>query len=268
MSALESKALDTAPAEAYEAQLVKLIFGPWAEAVVALADPKPGENILDAACGTGIGARLAYPRAQPGGRVVGLDNDAGVIAVARRLATQGGLAIEWLCESALALPFADRSFDLALCLQGPQFLSDPAIGLAELHRVLKPSGRLAASFWCAMEHNKGHYALGQALRQQGIPPATKPFSMGDSAEAKRLFSDAGFQSFALETRERQFRVPSVEAFVDAVAAGAPATRHALAKLSAEQKPWFIADVKKRLAPYADAEGLTLPTRCHIVLARP
>ncbi len=48
-------------AEAYEQHLVPKIFGPWAALAVDLAAPAPGEAVLDAACGTGIGVRLAAP---------------------------------------------------------------------------------------------------------------------------------------------------------------------------------------------------------------
>ena len=55
-------------AEAYEHHLVPPIFGPWAALAVDLAAPKPGEAVLDAACGTGIGVRLAAPRVLAAGR--------------------------------------------------------------------------------------------------------------------------------------------------------------------------------------------------------
>ncbi len=148
--------IDTTAAAAYEKHLVTKVFGPWAERVVEIAAPAPGEAVLDVACGTGVGARLAVPRVMPGGRVVGLDNDPGMIEVARRLAAQEKIDVEWHCKSALALPFADATFDLCLSLQGPQFVSDPLAGLNEIHRVLKPGGRLGASFSATIEHNKGH----------------------------------------------------------------------------------------------------------------
>jgi SAM-dependent methyltransferase len=60
-------------AEVYERALVPAVFAPWAPMVVALGDPKPGERVLDVACGTGVVARLASQRVGPTGTVVGLD---------------------------------------------------------------------------------------------------------------------------------------------------------------------------------------------------
>jgi len=53
-----------------------------------------------------------------------------------------------------------------------------------------------------------------------------------------------------------------------VAAGAPATRHALAQLGEDRKQQFVKDVEAILQPYADNSGVTLPTRAHLILATP
>jgi SAM-dependent methyltransferase len=76
-------------AEVYERELVPALFGPWAPRVVALAAPVPGERVLDMACGTGVVARLAAEQAGPDGRVVGLDLNPGMLAVASRLPVAG-----------------------------------------------------------------------------------------------------------------------------------------------------------------------------------
>jgi ubiquinone/menaquinone biosynthesis C-methylase UbiE len=263
-----ARSIDTTAATAYEEHLVTKVFAPWAERVVDLAAPIPGEAVLDVACGTGIGARLAGPRVMPGGRVVGLDNDPSMVEVARRLAAERKIDVEWHCETALALSFPDASFDLCLCLQGPQFLSDPLAGLTNIHRVLKATGRLAASFWASIKHNKGHHALARALENQDLAPALRPFSLGDPEKARALFAEAGFRTVALCTEERVVHFPSVVAFIDGVAAGAPATRHALAKLDDNRKQDFVADVENILEPYAGLDGVRLPTRSHIVIAEP
>ncbi len=263
-----ARSIDTTAATAYEEHLVTRVFGPWAERVVDIAGPAPGEAVLDICCGTGAGARLAVPRVMPGGRVVALDNDPGMVEVARRLAARRKIEVEWHCDSALALPFADATFDLCLCLQGPQFLSDPLTGLTDIHRVLKATGRLAASFWASIEHNKGHHALARALEKQKVAPALRPFSLGDTEKARALFTEAGFRTVALQTEERKAIFPSVAAFIEGIAAGAPATRHALAQLDDSRKQEFVADVKNFLAPFVGPDGLNLPTCSHIVVARP
>ena len=260
--------IDTTAAEAYEEYLVPAIFGPWAEVVVGLAAPKPGEHVLDVACGTGIGARIAAEAVAPNGKVVGLDIDPGMVEVARRLAEGLGAATEWHCGSAIEIPFADETFDLCLCLQGLQFFPDRAQGFSELRRVLRPTGRLVASIWGPIEHNKGHLALVQALEKQNVDAAAakRPFSFSDAEEIKVIAGRAGFPAVEIQTEERLSRFPSVEGFIDSLASGAPSTRHALAQLLDEGRQDLVKDVKEILEPYVKENELNFPMRTHVVIA--
>lgn len=85
--------IDTTGAEAYETHMVPGMFAHWAELVVRRAAPQPGEQVLDVAGGTGIGARRAASQVGPTGRVVGVDIDPGVVEVARRAAPAMGTHI-------------------------------------------------------------------------------------------------------------------------------------------------------------------------------
>ena len=77
-------------AEVYERQLVPVMLAPWAPKLIDLAEVRPGMHVLDVACGTGVVTRLAAERVGSGGRVVGLDINAAMLSVARRLAPVGG----------------------------------------------------------------------------------------------------------------------------------------------------------------------------------
>jgi demethylmenaquinone methyltransferase/2-methoxy-6-polyprenyl-1,4-benzoquinol methylase len=105
--------------------------------MAAQAVVRPGDRVLDAACGTGDLA-LADVRAGAG-RVTGLDFSAPMLARARRKSD----AVEWLQGDMLALPFADGTFDAATVGFGVRNVADLELGLRELRRVLRPGGRLA-----------------------------------------------------------------------------------------------------------------------------
>ena len=108
----------------------------------------PGDRVLDVACGTGVVARAAAERVGRGGRVVGVDINPGMIAVARSLpAATTGAPIQWHERSALDLQLTDVSFDVVVCQQGLQFFPDKAIALKEMRRVLDHGGRIAVSVW-------------------------------------------------------------------------------------------------------------------------
>jgi demethylmenaquinone methyltransferase / 2-methoxy-6-polyprenyl-1,4-benzoquinol methylase len=96
----------------------------------------PGDRVLDACCGTGD---LAIEAERRGGHVVGLDFSERMLERARR---KSG-TIEWVQGDALALPFEDGAFDAATVGFGVRNLDDLLGGLVELHRVLRPGGRLA-----------------------------------------------------------------------------------------------------------------------------
>jgi SAM-dependent methyltransferase len=135
-------------AERYERVLVPAIFAPWAADLVSLADLRPGERVLDVACGTGVVARLAGERVGAGGQITGLDLNEGMLEVARSLPSPAGAAaVVWVQGSALAMRLPDASFDVVLCQQGVQFFPDRPLALREMIRVLVPNGRVLASVW-------------------------------------------------------------------------------------------------------------------------
>src|SRR6478752_2480914 len=82
--------------EIYERELVPAVFGPWAPILIELADPKPGDRVIDIACGTGIVARLAAAKVGPTGIVAGVDLNPGMLSVARSLRTSNDAAsVRW-----------------------------------------------------------------------------------------------------------------------------------------------------------------------------
>lgn len=104
--------------------------------LAARAVVRPGDRVLDAACGTGD---LAIADKKAGAdRVTGLDFSEKMLARARQKAP-----LEWVHGDMLALPFADATFDAATVGFGVRNVADLELGLRELRRVLRPGGRLA-----------------------------------------------------------------------------------------------------------------------------
>jgi demethylmenaquinone methyltransferase/2-methoxy-6-polyprenyl-1,4-benzoquinol methylase len=105
--------------------------------LAASAAVRPGDRVLDAACGTGD---LAVAGLRAGAAsVTGVDFSPRMLERARRKAP----TITWVEGDLLALPFADASFDAATIGFGIRNVSDLELGLRELRRVLRPGGRLA-----------------------------------------------------------------------------------------------------------------------------
>lgn len=108
-----------------------------AESLCEAAAPKPGQRVLDVACGSGNAALVAARRYC---EVTGIDYVPGLIERARMRAKADGLEAEFRTGDAQELPFPDNSFDVVLSVFGVHFAPDQEQAANELLRVCKPGG--------------------------------------------------------------------------------------------------------------------------------
>jgi ubiquinone/menaquinone biosynthesis C-methylase UbiE len=197
--------------ENYQRYLVPAIFGPFATDLLELSAMQPGERVLDVACGPGVVARLAAAVVGATGRVVGVDLNAGMLAVARTLPSSRAAPVEWREDDAAALQLPDGGFDVVLCQQGLQFFPDRPAALREMRRVLSPTGRLVLSTWREIGLSPGFAALAEALARH-VPAAVAtirgPFALGDADELRALVAGAGFKDVAVRPLARTLCFPS------------------------------------------------------------
>lgn len=117
------------------------LVGGWRRAAVRAAAVRPGDAVLDVACGTGTLSAALARQVGPFGRVVGLDLTPTMIRIARRR-HRNLVQIEFVEGNALALPFEDGTFEAATIAFGLRNLADFRAGLAEMRRVVRPGGRV------------------------------------------------------------------------------------------------------------------------------
>jgi ubiquinone/menaquinone biosynthesis C-methylase UbiE len=251
--------------ENYERYFVPAIGGPLAVDLVDQAAPRPGERVLDVACGTGIVARLAAERVGPTGGVAGLDVNPGMLAVARA-ATPPGLSITWHEASAEAMPLADDAFDLVLCQVGLQFMRDKPGALREMRRVLAPGGRLCLNL---PGPTPRLFAIMDEELTRHISPATGQFvqavfSLHDTDELRRLITDAGFHDVTVDAYIKTLRLPPPEKFLWEYVYSTP-----LGAMVGQAKDSLAAlerDVVARWQAFAENGGLQSPVRMIIATA--
>jgi SAM-dependent methyltransferase len=256
-------------AELYERYPARYILGPWAPLLVDTAGLTNCERVLDVACGTGLVARIAAQRVGRGGRVIGVDLNPGMIAVARSLPPPPtGAPIEWFERSALDLRLPDASFDVVLCQQGLQFFPDKLVALREMRRVLVHHGRLALSVWTGI--GPYHAAVGEALARVIDNAAASKFCSSREVPAKdelqRLATDAGFSEVNGRVSRLDIHLPRLDSFVLDHLAGTPVAP-LIAAANPEARKKIGAYAMEQLRRYADGDGITYPEETHVVTAR-
>ena len=185
--------------------------GDWSRlfvpAVLAAAEVAPADRILDVATGPGEAASLALTHVGPSGLVVGADISLGMLDAAHtRFAA---VRFQPVVADGQALPFADATFDAVLCQLGLMFFPDPARGLAEFRRVLRPRRRAAVCVISIPERVPMWGALAEILSRY-LPDQREVlhllFALADAGHLERLLTTAGFREISLtrETRERSF----------------------------------------------------------------
>ena len=155
-----------------------------------LARIQPGDALLDVGCGTGTLALEVQRRVGSAGRITGVDPGAEQIARAHAKAARRNAPIEFQVGVIEQLPFPDQTFDVVLSTLMMHHLPAPLKhqGLAEIARVLKPSGRLVIADFTRKQERQGRAAR---------------FHAGGSSvqDLVALISDAGFD--LVETEEMQ-----------------------------------------------------------------
>jgi SAM-dependent methyltransferase len=155
-----------------------------AEELVALADVRPGEAVLDVATGTGNAALLAAAR---GAQVTGVDLTPELFEIARARAARQHSRLELVVGDAEELPFPDGSFDAVLSAFGVQYAPRRETTVAELVRVCRPGGRIAVANWTPTSA-AGRY-IDLLNDSFGLPrQVLSPTAWGDPDDVRRLFA--------------------------------------------------------------------------------
>jgi ubiquinone/menaquinone biosynthesis C-methylase UbiE len=197
--------------EIYDRFLVPLIFEPYARDLAERVTNARPKTVLEIAAGTGVVTRAMAARLPADVRLTITDLNQPMLDHAKAL--QPDERIEWKQADALALPFADGSFDAVACQFGVMFFPDKIRGYGEARRVLKPGGRYVFNVWDRISENEFADVVTQALAAlfPGDPPrflARTPHGYHDAEQIRRELNAAGFTNISIDAVDHRSKAAS------------------------------------------------------------
>lgn len=185
------------------------------DALLDIAQPRPGMQVLDVACGSGAPALPIARLIAPTGHVTATDITPDPLLIAAERARERGLTnITFQRADAQALPFEGARFDLVTCRFGVMFFPDLARALGEMHRVLRPGGRVALLAWGPFEQPYFGCTAAVVMRHTGaaLPPSAQAmFKFAAPGTLAAALRQAGFRDAEDETRSVPWTWPETVA---------------------------------------------------------
>lgn len=249
-----------AAVEAYD-RYVTVFMRPFAAVLLERVGLRPGDSVLDVACGTGLVASTAAERVGADGRIAGLDINGGMLQVARSRRVESGPDVEWHEASAMSLPFEDGSFRAVVCQQGLQFMPDSEAALRELVRVTAPGGRVAVSVWSSRERSP-YLAAEYSAWSATVPGRSSELEgMWDCndrlppTQLYELFTAVGLVDVEVEEVRAHVEMPSLEE----LARGHKGISGDFSDLTIEDRERYVSALLDLLAGHTRPDGsATLP----------
>lgn len=250
-------------AEAYEGYMGRWSraacaqFLPWIEAPAHAA-------WLDLGCGTGVMTEAVLAERAPAS-VEAIDPSEAQVALARRrIASERA---RFNVADACALPYADGRFDVVASALVVNFIRDRPRAIAEMHRVLRTGGVVAAFVWDFAEDRSPSGPVRQALAALGVEvPPTPGTEDSGLQRLAALFAAQRFTGIATRTLEVTQAFASADAFWEAQAGGYSPVASIVKRQAVEVREAARAHVREVLTKAAGG-GVTFTARAHAVKAR-
>ncbi len=234
---------------------------------------RPGDTVLELAAGVGDTGFDAAAIAGEEGRLISSDFSPAMLAAARRRGAERGIAnADFRVIDAERIELDTDSVDGVLCRFSYMIMADPARALEETRRVLRPGGRVTLAVWGALDRNPFFAIVGGSLARHGHLPPEAPseppaFSMADAGHTAALLEAAGFPDVETAEVPVAFEAPDAVGYVSLVADTSGPLGLAVSRLSGADRATVESDAEQALAPFATAEGFTIPGVALVAAAR-
>jgi ubiquinone/menaquinone biosynthesis C-methylase UbiE len=230
---------------------------PAQDLLLEMAQLRPGDNILDVACGTGLVSFRALEEIGDG-HLLGTDISEKMIEVAASLATQKGeTRARFARMDAEELTLEDDTFDVALCALGLMYMPSPLAALKEMYRVLKPGGRVIATVWGQRQHCGWAEIFEIVDRHVSSEVCPLFFNLGNPGALELHLKAAGFSDVGTRCIQSTLRYTDAKDALGAAFDGGPVAL-AYHKFSDSVKEQVHTDYLASIAPYKKGEGYDVP----------
>jgi ubiquinone/menaquinone biosynthesis C-methylase UbiE len=231
---------------------------PAQELLLTLADIRPGDNIIDVACGTGLVSFKAAMQTGETGFVSANDISGKMVERATQIALEKNIRnIKFERMDAEELRSEDELYSVSLCALGLMYVPDPVKALKEMYRVLKTGGRAVAAVW-GRRMNCGWAEIFEIVDRR-VTSEVCPmfFNLGNADVLKRSFEMAGFHDVKTERIKSVLEYTSGEEACGAAFAGGPVAL-AYNKFPDQVKLEAHAEYLESIAPFKQNTGYQVP----------
>ena len=254
-------------AAAYYEQYWSRQLDPAQRRLLMLAELKPGERVLDVACGTGL---VTFPAAEavgPSGSVVATDlSDVMVARVGEEAGRRKLSHVTAQRMDAEALDCADASFDAALCALGLMYVPNPLQAVAEMRRVLRPGGRAVVAVWGSRDRCGWAEIFPIVDRRVASEVCPMFFQLGTGDNLRHVLDHAGFAGIDVVRLPSPLHYESAEAACGAAFAGGPVAL-AYSRFDDATREAAEAEYLASIEPWRDGDRYEVPGEFVIARAR-
>jgi len=218
--------------------------------VITAAQVQSGSKVLDISTGTGEAAVAVLPVIGPSGTVIGADISPEMVrSAAQRVDDTRFVPI---AADGQELPFRDGCFDAVVCQLGLQFFSDPARGLSEFRRVLRPGGRVSVCVISNPDRAPMWGFLAEAIARR-LPEMRDilmaSFALADAKRVEKLFKGAGLVNVIVTREVRGDSIRTLDEYWEPILAGSGSIPQAYLLLEETERRNVREEVSARLSEF-------------------
>jgi SAM-dependent methyltransferase len=238
------------------------------KALMAFADPRPRERVLDIGCGAGTTTYALAKAVGLEGSVTGVDISEPMLAVARAR----GRGVNFRKADA-AVHLFHATHDLVFSRFGVMFFDDPVRAFANIRKAIKPHGRIAFACWRDVKENIWATAPMESARDLVPPPppadpyAPGPYAFADSERLAGILAKAGYRNIRMEALDTIVNLGATPDDAAAQALNIGPLARAATGLDDATRDRIRAAVAEAVAQYQTPAGITPPAACWLVGAK-